>query len=333
MCYKDELQRKNAEKLQRKFEEDRVPGFIQKYFVNIESKAGAINYWIAIKDLLLWLMKNHVIEKNTIADIIPADFYEIESEDITMYLKEKENNGISPTTLETRKNIFRSFWNYLVRIKKCPVESNIILFVTYKGISSNNNLIKKMPSEKQLKEMEEKILKKKDEFVRIRNHCVFRVLKGTGLRESELAGLELTDLFLDEESYIKIGEMMPCIKIIGKGKYRAIEARSVYLTGDAINALREWLEIRLKVKNIIDQKAVFLNKNGKRLTEDNIKSIFKNYGNGVTPHMMRHWFATVMANTGNIAFAQQQLGHTSANTTINNYANGSYGMKEILMNM
>lgn len=333
MCYKDELQRKNAEKLQRKFEEDRVPVFIQKYFVNIESKAGAINYWIAIKDLLLWLMKNHVIEKKAIADIAPTDFYEIESEDVTMYLKEKENDGISPTTLETRKNIFRSFWNYLVRTKKCPVESNIILFVTYKGISSNNNLIKKMPSEKQLKEMEEKILKKKDEFVRFRNHCVFRVLKGTGLRESELAGLELTDLFLDEESYIKIGEMMPCIKIIGKGKYRAIEARSVYLTGDAINALREWLEIRSKVENIIDQKAVFLNKNGKRLTEDNIKSIFKNYGNGVTPHMMRHWFATVMANTGNIAFAQQQLGHTSANTTINNYANGSYGMKEILMNM
>lgn len=76
-----------------------------------------------------------------------------------------------------------------------------------------------------------------------------------------------------------------------------------------------------------------MNKNGKRLTEDNIKSMFKTYGNGVTPHMIRHWYATIMANTGNIAFAQQQLGHTSQNTTINNYVNGAYGMKEVLGNM
>ena len=45
MCYKDEVQRKNTEKLQRKFEQDNTPGFIQKYFINIESKAGAINYY------------------------------------------------------------------------------------------------------------------------------------------------------------------------------------------------------------------------------------------------------------------------------------------------
>ena len=51
------------------------------------------------------------------------------------------------------------------------------------------------------------------------------------------------------------------------------------------------------------------------------------------PHMIRHWYATVMANTGNLAFAQQQLGHSSVNTTVNNYANGVYGMKDKLANM
>ena len=57
MCYKDEVQRKNAEKLQRRFEKENVPVFIQKYFINIQSKAGAINYWIAIRDLFcgLWI--------------------------------------------------------------------------------------------------------------------------------------------------------------------------------------------------------------------------------------------------------------------------------------
>lgn len=325
MCYKDEVQKKNAEKLQRKFEEDNVPGFIQKYFINIKSKAGAINYWIAIKDLLLWLMEKGLINKKSISTISPSDFYNIESEDITLYLQSKENAGLSPTTLETRKNIFSSFWEYLKRTKICPVKDNIIADVSYKGISSNNNLIRKLPTDEQLKAMEEKIDKKKDNFVRIRNHIIVRVLKGTGLRVSELAGLGLSDLYLEEE--------LPYVTIIGKGKYRTQEARIVYLTGNAANAIREWLNIREKIENIIDIDALFLNKNGKRFTEDNIKSMFKTYGNGVSCHMLRHWYATLMASTGNIAFVQQQLGHTSSNTTINIYANGAYGMKDILGNM
>lgn len=325
MCYKDEVQRKNTEKLQRKFEKDNTPGFIQKYFINIESKAGAINYYIAIKDLLLWLMENKTINRNNISEITPDDFYNVESEDVTMYLKQKEQSGMSPTTLETRKNIFSSFWKYLKRTKVCPVKENIIADVSYKGISSSNNLIKKLPSETQLKNMEEKIMRKNDEFVRVRNLIILRVLKGTGLRESELAGLNISDLYLDEE--------MPYIKIIGKGTYREIEARMVYLTGDAANAIKEWLEYRNRLENIVDESAVFVNKNGNRLSEYNIQSIFKTYGMGLTPHMIRHWFATVMANTGNLAFAQQQLGHSSLNTTVNNYANGAYGMKDVLANM
>ncbi len=325
MCYKEEVQKKNAEKLQKRFEVDNVPEFIQKYFINIKSKAGAINYWIAIKDLLLWLMEKQLINRKSISSIVPDDFYAVESEDITLYLQSKEDSGMSPTTLETRKNIFSSFWRYLKRIKNCPVNDNIIADVSYRGISSNNNLLRKLPTDEQLKAMEEKNSKKKDRFVRKRNLIILRVLKGTGLRASELAGLGISDLHLNEE--------MPYITIIGKGKYRMQEARIVYLTGDATNAIKEWLEIREKIENIIDVEALFLNRNGKRFIEDNIKTMFKTYGNGVTPHMIRHWYATLMASTGNIVFAQQQLGHTSANTTINNYANGAYGMKEILKNM
>lgn len=325
MCYKDEVQKKNAEKLQKRFEKDNIPAFIQKYFINIESKDGAINYYIAIKDLLFWLMDKKIINKTSLGDITPEDFYEVESEDVTLYLKNKEQDGMSPTTLETRKNIFSSFWKYLKRTKKCPVEENIIMDVSYKGISSNNNLIKKFPSEIQLKNMEENIMKKKDEFVRVRNLIILRVLKGTGLRESELAGLNMSDLYLNED--------MPYIKTIRKGKYREIEASIVYLTGDAVNAIKDWLEYRNRLKNIVDNDAIFINKNGNRLSKYNIQSIFRTYGDGISPHMIRHWYATVMANTGNLAFAQQQLGHSSVNTTVNNYANGAYGMKDVLANM
>lgn len=325
MCYKGEVQKKNVEKLQRKFEQDNVPVFIQTYFINIKSKKGAINYYIAIKDLLLWLMEKKIISKTLLGDITPEDFYDVESEDVTLYLESKEQCGMSPTTLETRKNIFSSFWKYLKRTKKCPVKENIIVDVSYKGISSNNNLVAKFPSETQLKNMEEKIKKKKDDFVRIRNLIILRVLKGTGLRESELAGLNIDKLYLDEE--------IPYIKVIRKGAYREIEEKEIYLTGDAVSAIKEWLEYRNGLKNIIDMEAVFVNKNGNRLSEYNIQSIFRTYGDGMMPHMIRHWYATVMANTGNIAFAQQQLGHSSVNTTVNNYTNGVYGMKDVLANM
>ena len=326
MCYKIDMQNKNAEKLNRKLNELNLPIYMRKYFtVKIESKAGALNYLGVIVDLLHWFIEEKLIDKTNIPDINPSDFNNIMAEDITLYLKTKEENGMSPTTLETRKNIIRSFWNYISRVKGTDISDKFFDDVNYKGISSGNNLIKKFPTELQLKDMEEKIMWKKDIPVRNRNIAIFRVLRGTGIRESELAGLDLSDLHLDED--------MPYITILGKGVYREMQNRIVYLSGTALKAIREWLEYRSTLDNIVDTEAVFINKNGKRTTEDNIKAIFKNYGNGITPHMMRHYYASVMASKGNIVFAQQQLGHSSMSTTINNYANGSIGMKDILSEM
>ena len=326
MCYKIEVQNKNAEKLNRKLDELNLPMYMRKYFtVKIESKAGALNYLGVVVDLLNWFIEEKIIDKTNISDIEPSDFTDIMAEDITLYLKTKEQNGMSPTTLETRKHIISSFWDYMSRVKGTEIKDGFFKDVTYKGIPSGNNLTKKLPTEKQLNDMEEKIMWKKDIPVRNRNIAIFRVLRGTGIRESELAGLDLTDLHLDEE--------MPYITILGKGVYREMQNRTVYLSGSALKALSEWLEYRNTLDNIVDTEAVFINKNGTRTTERNIKQIFENYGNGITPHMMRHYYASVMNQNGNLAFVQQQLGHSSVNTTVNNYANGAVGMKDKLMEM
>ena len=326
MCYKIEVQNKNAEKLNRKLDELNLPIYMRKYFtVKIESKAGALNYLGVIVDLLNWFIEDKMINKKSISDIKPSDFTDIMAEDITLYLKTKEQNGMSPTTLETRKHIISSFWDYMSRVKGTEIKDGFFKDVSYKGIPSGNNLTKKLPTEKQLNDMEEKIMWKKDITVRNRNIAIFRLLRGTGIRESELAGLDLSDLHLDEE--------MPYITILGKGVYREMQNRTVYLCGSALNALRKWLEYRNTLDNIVDKEAVFVNKNGTRTTERNIKQIFENYGNGITPHMMRHYYASIMNQNGNLAFVQQQLGHTSVNTTVNNYANGAVGMKDVLESM
>ena len=331
MCYKIEVQNKNAEKLNRKLDELNAPQFLRDYLNELESKSGALNYLVAIKDFLQWLIKNNIINKKSISGIEVSDFSDLRPQNISSYLRYKETNGMSPTTTETRKNIIKSFIQDIYSYRECllrEVYNNIEDFykmIKYKGIPSGNNLTKKLPTEKQLNDMEEKIMWKKDIPVRNRNIAIFRVLRGTGIRESELAGLDLTDLYLDEE--------MPYITILGKGVYREMQNRTVYLSGSALKALREWLEYRSTLNNIVDTEAVFINKNGTRTTERNIKQIFENYGNGITPHMMRHYYASVMNRNGNLAFVQQQLGHSSVNTTVNNYANGAVGMREKLMEM
>ena len=331
MCYKIEVQNKNAEKLNRKLDELNAPQFLRDYLNELESKNGALNYLVAIKDFLQWLIESNIINKKSISGIEVSDFSDLRPQNISSYLRYKETNGMSPTTTETRKNIIKSFIQDIYSYRECllrEVYNNIEDFykmIKYKGIPSGNNLTKKLPTEKQLNDMEEKIMWKKDIPVRNRNIAIFRVLRGTGIRESELAGLDLSDLHLNEE--------MPYITILGKGVYREMQNRTVYLSGSALKAIREWLEYRSTLDNIIDTEAVFINKNGTRTTERNIKQIFENYGNGITPHMMRHYYASVMNQNGNLAFVQQQLGHSSVNTTVNNYANGAVGMREKLMEM
>lgn len=331
MCYKIEVQNKNAEKLDKKLNELNAPQFLRDYLNELESKSGALNYLVAIKDFLQWLIESNIINKKSISGIEVSDFSDLRPQNVSSYLRYKETNGMSPTTTETRKNIIKSFIQDIYSYRECllrEVYNNIEDFykmIKYKGIPSGNNLTKKLPTEKQLNAMEEKIMWKKDIPVRNRNIAIFRVLRGTGIRESELAGLDLSDLHLDEE--------MPYITILGKGVYRETQNRTVYLSGSALKALREWLEYRNILDNIADKEAVFVNKNGTRTTERNIKQIFENYGNGITPHMMRHYYASVMNQNGNLAFVQQQLGHSSVNTTVNNYANGAVGMKDVLNNM
>lgn len=323
--YKDEVQKANAEKLQKRFDEENIPQFIQTYFVNLQSKASCKNYWSTIRQMLIWMQDKKVINKDSISEIQPEDFLNIESEDLTIYLREREKNGILPTTLNKEKNVFSSFWEYLARTRKCPVDYNIVKSVAYKGISCNNGLYTKLPTNEQLDDMENKFASRKNDFLRIRNLAVFYVLKWTGIRESECAGLDLCDLYLDAK--------VPYIMVLGKGHYREIEKAPVFLTESTVRHLNEWLEFRNTMDKAKDTNALFVNRHGERFSEDGIRQLFFSNGNGVTPHMVRHWYATFLNKTDNLAFARQQLRHTSINTTINNYSNGVVGMKDVLKSL
>lgn len=331
MCYKEEKQKKNAEKMQNMFDEYNVPEFISDFFNQIASRAARINYWITIRDTLLWLIVKKYINKENISDITIDDLNNVRSAKMILYFEYlKYDKKISLTTLQTKKNQLGSFWEYLVRERY--VEQNIVHSIKseeFKPARTNRRKMEKMPLHEDIVEMIEKINKKNDEFVRIRNLIILRVLRGTGLRESELAGLDIDNVFLDEGH--------PYILVISKGTYDYTDDGKdiVYLTQDATSALREWFEYRSTLTNIMDKNAVFLNKNGKRLTEWNTQAIFKNYSGGkLTAHMMRHEYTTILQReTNDATFVREQGRWKSDKVMTSVYDSGASRSLDKLANM
>jgi len=142
-----------------------------------------------------------------------------------------------------------------------------------------------------------------------RNKAIIEVLYGSGLRVSELIGLQLSKLYLEE------GYML----VEGKGS----KQRLVPMSPQALKQIELWKINR----NLLDVKkgsedCVFLNRRGSKLTRDMIFKIVKELAalagirKNVSPHTFRHSFAThLLENGANLRAIQQLLGHESITTT------------------
>ena len=142
-----------------------------------------------------------------------------------------------------------------------------------------------------------------------RNKAIIEVLYGSGLRVSELIGLQLSKLYLEE------GYML----VEGKGS----KQRLVPMSPQALKQIELWKIDR----NLLDVKKgsedyVFLNRRGSKLTRDMIFKIVKELAalagirKNVSPHTFRHSFAThLLENGANLRAIQQLLGHESITTT------------------
>ena len=154
-----------------------------------------------------------------------------------------------------------------------------------------------------------------DEPLVRRDRAVLEMLYGTGVRISELVGLSLADLDLD-------GAL---VRVFGKGA----KERVVPVGRPARRALESWLDAggRGAVEpghwaRRGDAEAVFLNARGGRLTRAGAWLVVKKYGDRVglgaklTPHVLRHSYATHLLDHGaDIRAVQELLGHASISTT------------------
>lgn len=141
-----------------------------------------------------------------------------------------------------------------------------------------------------------------------RDRAIVEVLYGCGLRVSELTGLDIGAVSLEDE----------VVRVIGKGS----KERLVPLMGSAHEALAEYLsDWRGELVSSRSGAAVFLNVRGGRISRQSVFAIVERAGrvvgiDGLHPHTLRHSFATHMLQGGaDIRIVQELLGHSSIQTT------------------
>jgi site-specific recombinase XerD len=136
----------------------------------------------------------------------------------------------------------------------------------------------------------------------LRDHAMFELAYGAGLRAEEIVNLDLTDLDPDAEE----------VRVTGKGsKTRVIPAGE-----PAWRAIDRYLDAARPSLVAEREPAAFVSKTGRRLSTSDVRRRLRRYAAGVTPHALRHSFATHLLEGGaDLRAIQELLGHASISTT------------------
>ena len=244
-------------------------------------------------------------EKTTVSSYI---------EDIYKYLEYMENNKID-TIIKFNAYVTNNYETSSI-IRKIV---SIKLFHKYlseeykiKDVSSkiiNPRLRRKLPNILTIEEVDNLLDIKLNTPFDYRNKAMLELMYSSGLRVSELVDLKLNNIDLDN-GYVRC---------LGKGK----KERIIPIVEIAIEYLKKYInEYRNSMKKGYYTENVFLNNHGKNITRQGffliIKNIAKekNIDKNITPHMLRHSFATHLLNNGaNLRTIQEMLGHSSITTT------------------
>ncbi len=261
--------------------------YVEKFisYLDIEknySKHTLLNYKIDLEEFFLYLQETP-IER--------VDYFHLRR-----YLGNLRSKNLKTRTVARKLSSLRSFFKFLFReglVKKNPST----LLMTPK-------LDKKLP--KFLSEMDATRLVDavidRDE-AGLRDHAILETLYSTGMRVSELVSLNL-----DRVDFIS-----NIVKVLGKGK----KERLLPIGETALKAVKEYVDTREHKSD-----AVFLNHHGRRLTDRSVRNILNKYilkasiQSKMSPHALRHSFATHLLNAGaDLRSVQELLGHVNLSTT------------------
>ena len=219
-----------------------------------------------------------------------------------LYLAELDRAGYARRTVARRLSAVRSLFAYLVAEDITPSDPSSVL-ATPKVPSRLPRIVptNELPS----------LLDAPDPATAsgLRDRAILEILYATGARVSEISGLRLEDLDLAQGQ----------ITVMGKGS----KERLVPLHRVAVNRLTDYLtDGRPRLTTGTATDSVFLSTRGKPLSADAIRRIFKRWlaaagiASSLSPHSMRHTFATHMVENGaDLRTIQELLGHVALSTT------------------
>ncbi len=221
---------------------------------------------------------------------------------ITAYLSEQQSKGLAPSTITRSLASIRSFYQYLLK-EQIITENPAVELESPKSE-------KKLPHVLSFQDIELLLEQPRtDCIIGMRDKAMLELIYATGIRVSELVSLNLN------HANIKMG----FLRCDGKGgKERMIPLGSV-----AIKSLQDYLKYsREKYVKNKEEKALFLNQHGNRLTRQGFWKILKKYvlragiNTEITPHTLRHSFAThLLENGADLRSVQEMLGHADISTT------------------
>ncbi|BBB92937.1 MAG TPA: site-specific tyrosine recombinase XerD [Methylomusa anaerophila] len=221
---------------------------------------------------------------------------------ILSYLNSLQSKGRAVSTISRNLAAIKSFYQYLVRERHIEKDPAVNL--------ESPKLEKKLPKILSINEVEE-LLKQPNTFqpTGLRDKAMLELLYATGIRVSELISLNISDVNLD----------MGYIKCYGKGA----KERIVPLGSIAAKCVQEFItKGRPKLVRTYEEPSLFVNHHGNRLTRQGFWKIIKKYAmeanitKEITPHTLRHSFAThLLENGADLRSVQEMLGHADISTT------------------
>jgi integrase/recombinase XerD len=223
-------------------------------------------------------------------------------EDVRFYFLGKKQRGMSARSLRRKASSLRGLYRFLQKEGYVDEDPTQLLEVPRLGVP--------LPRDLTLDEVD-RLLAQPDpaEALGVRNRAMLELLYATGLRVSELLGLRLQDLNLE------VGYVVA----YGKGK----KERLVPVGEVALGKLKEYLNsVRPGLAKSGRAPYLFLNRSGKRLSRQGFWKLLNRYAlqagisSPVTPHVLRHSFATHLLERGaDLRSVQLMLGHASISTT------------------
>ena len=219
------------------------------------------------------------------------------------YIVNLKERNYSATTVARKIAAVRSFFAYLVREGKLKTDPAHSL-----GMPRVGKSLPKPISIYQVRQLLEQPAKRNTPEAK-RDKAMLELLYASGMRVSELVGLNLDDVSLGQ-SYVRC---------LGKGS----KERLIPIHQQAVDFVKEYITVaRPKLVRNSSEKALFLNRLGERLTRQGFWQLLKGYaksaglGGDVTPHTLRHSFATHLLSGGaDLRAVQTLLGHANISTT------------------